>query len=170
MLAIGKFDPLRTSYHGTSSKALDPHSAQTDKRRTMSDTSKLENTEKKTSRTTPILSGLPASDSITCWLVIGHVSNRNWRAKLIRSSTLVTSPHVRGSTCWRGELFLIFSLWCASSKMGQHQLGRTTPSAYSSGWFCVLFSAGYGIALLFFFGCGRTVCTYGRAPWRPMKR
>jgi choline/glycine/proline betaine transport protein len=102
---------------------------------------------------------------VTLLLVIGTVSNPELAGELF-SSTLA---YITRSFGWfymlSVALFLIFVVGVAFSKWGQIKLGpdHSEPQYSFPAWFAMLFSAGYGIALLFF-GVAEPVLHYSTPP------
>ena len=98
-------------------------------------------------------------------LVIGTISNPKIMGEVF-SSTL---EYITNDFGWfymlAVALFLIFVVSIALSPWGQIKLGpdHSEPEYSFSSWFAMLFSAGYGIALLFF-GVAEPILHYAQPP------
>src|SRR5690606_36827576 len=102
---------------------------------------------------------------VTLLLVIGTMSNPEHAGEAF-STTLAFFTRTFG---WFYMLsvvfFLLFVVGIAFSKWGQIKLGpdHSEPQYSLPAWFAMLFSAGYGIALLFF-GVAEPVLHYSTPP------
>lgn len=102
---------------------------------------------------------------IIALLVIGTVSNPNLAGKLFADTLGFITAKFGWFYMLSVAIFLVFVVTVALTKWGQIRLGpdHAEPEYGFVAWFAMLFSAGYGIALLFF-GVAEPVLHYASPP------
>lgn len=98
-------------------------------------------------------------------LVIATVSNPELAGEVLASSLAYVTRTFGWFYMLSVAIFLVFIIGVASSKWGHIKLGpdHSEPQYSFTAWFAMLFSAGYGIALLFF-GVAEPVLHYAAPP------
>jgi choline/glycine/proline betaine transport protein len=121
--------------------------------------------ENKVVRTTILAPVFIPAIVVTLLLVIGTISNPELAGEVFAR----TLAHITQTFGWfymlAVAIFLVFIVGVASSKWGHIKLGpdHAKPQYSFPAWFAMLFSAGYGIALLFF-GVAEPVLHYAAPP------
>ena len=124
----------------------------------------MPDTNKKSSSTILIPVFAPAV-IVTFLLVVGTISNPTLAGEIF-SSTLAWITQTFGWFYMLAvAIFLVFVVAIGFSRWGNIKLGpdHATPQYSFPAWFAMLFSAGYGIALLFF-GVAEPVLHYASPP------
>lgn len=101
-------------------------------------------------------------------LVVGTMSNPQWAGEVFSSALRVVTKSFGWFYMLSVAIFLVFIVSVAFSSWGQIKLGpdHAEPEYSFPAWFAMLFSAGYGIALLFF-GVAEPVLHYASPPEGP---
>ncbi|HDZ55945.1 MAG TPA: BCCT family transporter [Pseudomonas xinjiangensis] len=102
---------------------------------------------------------------VTLLLVIGTVSSPELAGQVFSSTLAYITKTFGWFYMLAVAIFLVFIVLIAFSKWGQIKLGpdHSEPQYSFPAWFAMLFSAGYGIALLFF-GVAEPVLHYAAPP------
>src|SRR5690625_846054 len=102
---------------------------------------------------------------VTLLLVIGTISNPELAGSIFADSLAYITNTFGWFYLLAVAIFLVFIVAVAASKWGHIKLGpdHATPQYSFPAWFAMLFSAGYGIALLFF-GVAEPVLHYASPP------
>ncbi len=133
----------------------------------MSDTSTTGNTpeKKRLWNNTILVPVFAPAVIITLLLVIGTVSNPELAGEAFSSTLAYITTTFGWFYMLAVAMFLIFIVVIAFSKWGSIKLGpdHSEPQYSFPAWFAMLFSAGYGIALLFF-GVAEPVLHYAAPP------
>lgn len=103
--------------------------------------------------------------AVTLLLVIGTISNPEFAGEIFADGLAYITRTFGWFYMLAVAIFLVFIVGVASSKWGHIKLGpdHATPQYSFPAWFAMLFSAGYGIALLFF-GVAEPVLHYASPP------
>ena len=102
---------------------------------------------------------------VTLLLVIGTISNPDLAGELFSSTLAFITTNFGWFYMLSVAFFLVFIVGIALTKWGNIKLGpdHAEPQYSFPAWFAMLFSAGYGIALLFF-GVAEPVLHYASPP------
>ncbi|MDR9499138.1 MAG: BCCT family transporter [Hydrogenovibrio sp.] len=103
--------------------------------------------------------------SVLVLMIVGTLSNPELAGELFSATLSAITTNFGWFYMLAVALFLIFIFSVAISPWGKIKLGpdHTEPEYSFGGWFAMLFSAGYGIALLFF-GVAEPVLHYASPP------
>ena len=125
----------------------------------------MTNNNKKLKRSTILVPVFAPAVIFIFLLVVGTISNPTLAGEVFASALAYVTSHFGWFYMLSVATFLVFIVLVSLSKWGSIKLGpeHAEPQYSFVSWFAMLFSAGYGIALLFF-GVAEPVLHYAEPP------